>query len=112
VECEKFFAEQNAREERRELAEQIEKGAKDSCPSSPVDTADSVLLEDILSFCGDKHNQGAYVKAMQDYPEGLLRMALSETRQADRERRIRKSKGAFFMDSLKRLSGFHAQATS
>jgi hypothetical protein len=45
----KFFAEQNAREEHRELAEQIEKGAKDSSPSSPMEVADSVLFEDILS---------------------------------------------------------------
>jgi hypothetical protein len=108
----KFFAEQKTREERREIAEQIEKGAKSSSLPSPMDTPDSVLLEDILSVCGDKQNQGAYIKAIQDYPEGLLRMALSETRQADRERRIRKSKGAFFMDSLKRLSGFHAEMSS
>jgi hypothetical protein len=108
----KFFTEQQAREERRGIAEQIEKGVKDSALSSPMDSADRVLLEDILSVCGDTQNQGAYVKAIQDYPEGLLRMALSETRQAERERRVRKSKGAFFMDSLKRLSGFHAKASS
>jgi hypothetical protein len=108
----KFFAEQQAREERREIAEQIEKGVKDSALPSPTDPASNVLLEDILSVCGDTQNQGAYVKAIQDYPEGLLRMALSETRQAERERRIRKNKGAFFMDSLKRLSGLHARTAS
>jgi hypothetical protein len=105
----KFFAEQQAREDRREIAEQIEKGVKASALPAPMDSANNVLLEDILSVCGDTKNQGAYVKAIKDYPEGLLRMALSETRQAERERRIRKSKGAFFMDSLKRLSGFHAR---
>jgi hypothetical protein len=31
-------------------------------------------------------------------------MALHETKQASREGRIRKSKGAFFMDTLKRVS--------
>jgi hypothetical protein len=31
--------------------------------------------------------------------------------QTPSERRIKKSKGAFFMDTLKRLSNFHAEKT-
>jgi hypothetical protein len=105
----KFFAEQKDRDERRELAEQIEKGESSLPVSSSQDGAHGALLDEILSVCGDQHSQGAYVKAIQDHPEGLLRMALSETRQAELERRVRKSKGAFFMDTLKRLSDLHTQ---
>ena len=49
-------------------------------------------------------NQAASRKAIREYPEGLLWMALSETKQAALESRIKKSKGVYFMDTLKRLA--------
>jgi hypothetical protein len=104
----KFFAEQKTREERREIAEQIEKRERGLSLQAPLDLVDADLLDEILIVCQDRQNQGAYMKALHDYPEGLLRMALHETRQAAREQKIRKSKGAFFMDILKRLSGPHS----
>jgi hypothetical protein len=107
---ERFFAEQKAREERREIAEQIERGERGVLAQASPDSPDGALLDEILAVCGDKQNQGAYVKAIHEHPEGLLRMALHETMQAARERRIRKSNGAFFMDTLKRLSDLHAKA--
>ena len=63
-----------------------------------------LLLADILATCGDKHNTAAYLKIMKDYPEPLIRMALSETKQAHLERRITKSRGAYFTDTLKHLA--------
>jgi hypothetical protein len=100
----KFFTEQKTREERRGIAEQIEKKKRGISLEASLGLSNSDLLEEIIAVCGDKQNHGAYVKAIHDYPDGLLRMALSETRQASREGRIRKSKGAFFMDTLKRIS--------
>jgi hypothetical protein len=48
------------------------------------------------------------LKIIKDYPEPLIRMALSETRQAQLEGRIAKTRGAYFTDILKRLSHYHA----
>jgi hypothetical protein len=106
---EKFFGDQKARDSRRRIAERIGKKPKELPEEKPpVSGPDPYFLEEILSVCGDRKNQGAYFKAIQDHPEGLVRMALHETIQADRERRIRKNKGAFFMDTLKRLSHMHS----
>jgi hypothetical protein len=41
--------------------------------------------------------------AFREHPEGLLWMALSETRRADREGRMKKSRGAHFKEAVKRL---------
>jgi Replication initiator protein A len=62
------------------------------------------LLHEILAVCGDTHNEAAYRKALGEYPEHVLIRVLAETRQAAHERRIEKTKGAFFFDTLQRLS--------
>jgi hypothetical protein len=101
----KFFADQQARESRRQRAARIAHGASPLAlaplaPSEPLPP----LLADILTVCGDRQNQAVYQKVLREYPEGLIRMALAETRQAAQEGRIRKSNGAYFMDALKRLT--------
>ena len=102
---EKFFKDQEARENRIDLQERIDtKQLKREAPKLLAIPSDGEILTEILSVCGDPQNKGAYVTALKKYPEHILRMALSETRQAANEGRIRKSKGAFFMDILKRLS--------
>lgn len=102
---EKFFQDQQVRESRRQLAEQI---ASRLQPLSPpqLDLIDHSqhLFSEILAVCGDRKNQAAYQKVIKEYPEGLLWMALSETRQADQEGRIAKNKGAYFMDTVKHLA--------
>jgi hypothetical protein len=72
-----------------------------------VPTAQRALLEEVLQVCGDRQNAAAYRKALRDHPEALLRMVLAETRQAVNERRIGKSRGAFFFDTLHRLVVHH-----
>ena len=105
----KFFSDQAAKDERRLLAEQIDNWH--STPSSPqldlIDNAD-LLLSDILDTCHDQKNTAAYLKIIKDHPEPLIRMALSETRQASLEGRITKTRGAYFTDALKRLSQYRA----
>ena len=101
----KFFADQRARESRRQLAARIATGASPLAPALPSPHADlPPLFAEIIAVCGDVQNQAAYQKVLRDYPEGLLRMALAETRQAQQEGRIRKTRGAYFMDTLKRLA--------
>jgi hypothetical protein len=101
----KFFEDQQAREARRHLAARIAQGTPSLAFSSPgAGASASELLTDILAVCGDRQNQAAYQKVLQEYPEAVVRMALAETRQADHAGRIRKTRGAYFMDTLKRLT--------
>jgi hypothetical protein len=105
----KFFDDQQAKNTRRQLAEQIDNWRSVSSPSQLdlIDHSD-LLLSDILDTCGDRKNTAAYLKIIKDYPEPVIRMALSETRQAHLEGRIAKSRGAYFTDTLKRLAQCHA----
>jgi hypothetical protein len=66
------------------------------------------LLDYILEICGDRENEPAYRKIIQEYPEGVIETAIGETKQAKAERRIRRQPGAYFTDTLKRLSKMHA----
>ena len=101
----KFFADQRARESRRQLAARLATGARPAAPAPPDPPADvPPLLAEILAVCGDLQNQAAYQKVLRDSPQGLIQMALAETRQAQQEGRIRKTCGAYFMDTLKRLA--------
>jgi len=105
----KFFADQRAREARRQLAARIAHGATPLTLSQPSPSEPLLpLLADILAVCGDLQNQAAYQKVLRDYPEGLIQMALAETRQAQQEGRIRKTRGAYFMDTLQRLATLRA----
>lgn len=67
------------------------------------------LLDWILDVCGDRENEPAYQKVIQQYPTGLVETVIGETKQAKLERRIRTSAGAYFMDTLKRLSELRAR---
>jgi hypothetical protein len=110
----KFFADQQARKARQHLASQIAHGTPPlaSPPRGPGEALPP-LLTDILAVCGDRQNQAAYQKVLREYPEELIRMALAETRQAAREGRVRKTTGAYFMDTLKRLAALRgARATA
>jgi hypothetical protein len=99
----KFFSDQEAKDTRRLLAEQIENWQSPSPQLDLIDRSD-LLLTDILDICGDKENTAAYLKIIKDYKEPIIRMALSETKQANLEHRITKTRGAYFTDVLKRLS--------
>jgi hypothetical protein len=68
--------------------------------------------DEILAVCGDAENQAAYRKMIREHPEGLLWMAISETRQASHERRITKTKGAYFMAMVKDLAARWATGQS
>ena len=99
---------QKEKKTRRTLAEQIENGNHTSTPPQ-LDLVDrsQLLVSDILVVCGDAENTPSYRKLIHDHPEHLIRMALSETKQAHLEGRILKTKGAYFTDTLKRLAQYH-----
>jgi hypothetical protein len=62
------------------------------------------LVLDILDVCKDHHSTGAYLAVARTMPPSLVHLALSETKDARARGRIRKSAGAFFMDSIRRLA--------
>ena len=68
--------------------------------------------DEILAVCGYAENQAAYRKVIREHPEGLLWMAISETRQAGREHRVTRTKGAYFMATVKDLASRWAAAQS
>jgi hypothetical protein len=101
----KFFEDQQARKARQQLAEQLTRVRKQlSGPQQELTGGEQTLLEEILAVCGDAGNQAAYRKVIREHPEGLLWMAISETRQASRERRVTKTRGAYFMATVKDLA--------
>ncbi len=104
----KFFHDQKAKDARRALAEQIDTWqSASSAPQLDLIDRSGLLLSDILDTCGDHKNTAAYLSIIKTYSEPLIRMALSETRQAQLEGRIIKSRGAYFTDILKRLVQLH-----
>jgi hypothetical protein len=110
----KFFEDQQARKIRRRLAEQLTQ--KPENLANPAHAAlngtEQTLLDEILAVCSDAGNQAAYQKVIRDHSEGLLWMAIAETRQASRERRITKTRGAYFMATVKDLAARWATAQS
>jgi hypothetical protein len=110
----KFFEDQQAREIRRRLAEQLTRKPEELAnpEHATLNGAEQALLDEIFAVCGDVGNQAAYQKVIREHPEGLLWMAISETRQASREHRITKTKGAYFMATVKDLATRWAAAQS
>lgn len=110
----KFFDDQKARLDRRARAEQLILDFSTISQSQEMVKDDDIrrkhLLEDILEVCGDAENRAAYQKVMRTYPMSLIEMTLSETRQAYLEGRVKKNKGAYFMDTIKRLSELRQEA--
>jgi Replication initiator protein A len=108
----KFFYDQKQKDARRDLAAQIETGKSEveaEPPQLPFIDRTQMIVSDILNTCGDHKNEPSYRKIAATYSEPLIRMALSETRQAHLEGRILKNKGAYFTDTLKRLHQMHEQ---
>ncbi len=63
-----------------------------------------ILVEDIVEVTGDRRSRNFYLKLARLLPEGMLRMALGETRTAQLDGRIQKSPGAYFTSYVKQLA--------
>jgi len=72
-------------------------------PPSDEEIRVADLVDEILEVCEDRKSIWLYRKVARLVREETVRAALSETRQAKSEGRIRKGPGAFFVDQLKRL---------
>jgi len=90
----KFFDDQKARLDRKQLTEPEE---------HPLNPDQERTLEDIKIIIGEPDNP-YWQEVIKTYSLSLISMALGETRQADIEHRITKTRGAYFIDVLKRLA--------
>ncbi len=103
----KFFDGQEVQQERRQLADKIEsERAQGTLFDMTLPDYQQQLLWRILDTCKDAKNEPLYRKIVTGYPKGLIEIALGETKQAEQEGKIRKRKGAFFLDVLKRLYSY------
>lgn len=106
---EKYLEDRRHLSERREIAERIRAERPQLPPLAPLDEELLVLVNDIMEVCKDKQSEGGYRKVVQTYPESIVRAALSETKLAAHQGTIRKTRGAYFMDSVKRLSDLRSR---
>ena len=70
----------------------------------PKDLRAQALALDIMDICRDRHSMGSYLTIARSYPEQLVREALSLTKDQAARGRIRKSRGAYFTDTVARLA--------
>lgn len=62
------------------------------------------LVEDMVTYLGDKKSLGFYRKIAKTCPAQLVYRALGETKEAALSKRIKTTKGAYFTDLIKRLA--------
>ncbi len=86
---------------------------KETDATEEADGRTQALVLDILDVCRDPHSTGSYLQLARTYPESLIREALSLTKDGATRGLIRKSRGAYFTDMLRRLAaerGFGSRA--
>jgi hypothetical protein len=110
----KFFEDQDAKEERRQKAERIIKGqARSTAPTPILDEQRSpqesqarkaLLVEDILRVTGDPQSAVFYTIVARKLDTQTIYRALSETKEALRNREIQTTPARYFTDLVKRYA--------
>jgi hypothetical protein len=110
----KFFEDQEAKEERRQRAEQITNGQGNSAAHHPnLDSQTpreeskarrDLLVEDILAVTGDPKSRGFYDLVARKLDPQTIYRALSETKEAARTGEIRTNRARYFTDLVKRYA--------
>jgi hypothetical protein len=111
---EKFFADQEAKEERRQRAEQITNGQGHSAAHQPIPEDQpfheeskarrDLLVEDILEVTGDRQSRGFYGLVARKLDPQMIYRAISETKEASRNGEIRTNRARYFTDLVKRYA--------
>ena len=104
----KIFSGPKGKGGRKQTAQNIANGRKKLPEPKSLDDKQIYMVDEILNVCGDEENRIAYEKAVRENPENLIWTVISETKLASHERRIKKNKGADFMDTLKRIAEMRA----
>jgi len=110
----KFFEDQEAREERKQRAEQITNGQGRSAAYPPIPESQpsreeskarrDLLVEDILVVTGDPKSRGFYGLVARKLDSQTIYRALSETKEAARTEEIRTNQARYFTDLVKRYA--------
>jgi len=111
---EKFFEDQEAKEERRQRAEQITNGQGHSDAHQPISDSQTfpqeskvlrdLLVKDILEVTGDPKSSGFYSLVARKLDSQTIYRALSETKEAARNGEIRTTRARYFTDLIKRYA--------
>jgi hypothetical protein len=111
----KFFEDQKAKEERRQKVEQIIKGQahaaahKEPIPDGQISPQESearkaILVQDILEVTRDPRSAVFYAIVARKLDTQTIYRALSETKEALRNREIRTTPARYFTDLVKRYA--------
>jgi len=100
----KYFKDQDARKARRELHAQIQRGF--TATPQPTDNKwrQDLLVQDILEVTRDPHSKTFYQLVAAKLDEDTVRRAISETKVAFQMGDIRKTRGQYFTDTIKRFA--------
>lgn len=63
------------------------------------------IIDEILRFTGDEHSRGYYIKILRKLKKEKVYAILSESRQADREGKIKTTRAKYFTDLAERYLG-------
>jgi len=109
----KFFEDQEAKEERRQRAEQITNG-QGHAARQPISESQpfheeskarrDLLVEDILEVTGDRQSRGFYGQVARKLDAQTIYRVISETKEASRTGEIRTTRARYFTDLVKRYA--------
>jgi hypothetical protein len=110
----KFFEDQEAKEERRQRAEQITNGqgyfavhqptSDNQPPYEESKARRELLVEDILEVTGDPKSRGFYSLVARKLDSQTIYRAIAETKEASRTGEIRTTRARYFTDLVKRYA--------
>jgi hypothetical protein len=99
---EKFFEDQKARTDRRQLAERITQKPKQIQGKKDDKAKPLYLVHEIIRVTGDQHSTKYFTKIVRELPEDRIYMLISETKQAAQEGRIKTTAAKYFTDLAER----------
>ena len=99
---EKFFEDQKARENRRQLAQKISEKPAKILGKKPEQVSVVYLVQEIIRVTGDTHSTKYFAKVVRELPEDTIWMLISETKQASLEGRVKTSAAQYFTDLAER----------
>lgn len=98
----KFFEDQKARVDRRQLAERIAEKPRQIQGKKDDKAKPLYLVHEIIRVTGDQHSTKYFTKVVRELPEDTVYVLISETKQAQLEGRIKTSAGQYFTDLAER----------
>ncbi len=99
---EKFFEDQKARADRRQLAERIAQKPQLGQRKKTDNEKPLYLVHEIIRITGDQHSTKYFAKVVKELSEDTVWMLISETKSAMLEGRVRTTAAQYFTDLAER----------